>query len=985
MKKTIQILVTMTVVFGLGLQLNAQKIPTEGYSSIQAQAVVEKYQYETVQGDPLNARIYTLPNGLKVYMTVYKNSPRIHAYVAVKAGSKNDPADATGLAHYFEHMMFKGTKSFGTLNYADEAVYVNKIDSLFEVYRSTVDEKERKAIFKMIDSLSQIASQFAIPNEYDKLMSIIGGTGTNAYTSLEQTVYIENFPSNQLENWCMIQADRFANPVLRLFHTELETIYEEKNMTMTNDNMKSYVALLEGMFPNHPYGTQTVIGTQEHLKNPSMKKIREFHAKYYVPNNMAICLSGDFNPDEAIRYIDKYFGQLPAGNVPEFKFDPAPPITEPIVKEVLGPDAETVYVGFRFDGAGTNDAIMLTLIDMILMNSAAGLFDINLVQKQQVLEAYSYNSIMADYSALILAGKPKSGQTLEQVKDLLLSQIELIKKGEFDEWMLTAIINDLKLQKIRSYEDNESRAGAFVDAFVLGVPWAEFVSEINLLEKITKEDVVKFVQDKFSNNYVVVNKRTGKDESIKKIPKNKVTAVKINREAESDFLKMVRDNKVPDIEPRFLDFENDIQMFSAGNIPVQYIHNTENETFKLYYVFDMGTQNNKRLQPAVEYIEFIGTDKYSPEDIKKEFYKIGCSYGVFTSKDQVYVTLSGLSENMEAGMKLFEHLLNDCIVDQEAWKNYLSNTIQKRVDAKKNIQYIFSYLIMYGMFGEQNPFTWQLSEKELNAIDPQEMITIIRELGTFKHKVLFYGSKSKEELLSLLKEYHKVPKQLKDYPPKHEFVQQPTNKNVVYFVNFDTPHTQILMVSRGDKGYDKQKAAINKLFNDYFGMNMNSVVFQEMREARGLAYAAISFYQEPDEKDYYYTGISYIATQFDKVEEAINGFYDILNNMPLSQKSFDIAKESVLQTLKTERTTREDIFFAYQAAQKLGLNEDVNKLVFSMIPNFTMDDIKNFQETYLKDKTHTILVLGNENDLSMKVLKKFGKLKKLTMEDIFGY
>jgi len=985
MKKTSRILVLIAAAFLMTLQLHAQKAPTEGYKSVQAQPAAEKYQYETVKGDPLNARIYTLPNGLKVYMTVYKNTPRVHAYVAVKAGSKNDPADATGLAHYFEHMMFKGSPNIGTTNFAEESIYINKIDSLFEVYRETVNEKERKAIYKVIDSLSFIASGYAIPNEYDKLMSIIGSTGTNAYTSLEQTVFIEDFPSNQFENWCMIQADRFAHPVLRLFHTELETIYEEKNMTMTNDNFKLYFAVLEALFPNHPYGTQTVIGTQDHLKNPSMKKIREFHAKYYVPNNMAVCISGDFDPDEAIKSIDKYFGQMTASDVPEFKFEPAVPITKPVIKEVYGPDAETVYVGFRFEGAGSHDALMLTVVDMILMNSAAGLFDLNLVQKQRVLEAYSYNSIMADYTALIIAGKPKSGQTLEEVKDLLLSQIDLIKKGDFEDWMLDAIINDMKLNQIKGYENNESRASAFVDAFVLGISWEDYVNQINLLEKITKDDVVKFAQENFSQNYVIINKRTGKDESMKKIQKNKITPVVINRDGESDFLKTVRDREVPEIEPHFLDFDRDIDKFVVGSTPVQYINNNENEIFKLYYVFDMGTQHNKMLEPAVDYLEFIGTSKYSPEEIKKEFYKIGCTYSVFNSSDQVYVSLSGLSENMEAGMKLFEHLLTDCTEDKEAWDNYLSNTLQKRLDAKKSVQYIFSYLMLYGMYGETNPGTWQLSEKELKAINPQDMIQILKELSGYKHKVLFYGNKSKDELTSLLNEYHKVPAELKSYPPKYEFVQQPTDKNTVMFVDFDTPQTQILMISRGDKGYDKNKVAINRLFNDYFGMNMNSIVFQEMREARGLAYTAISFYQEPGEVDQYYTGISYIATQFDKVEEAINGFYDLLNNMPLSQKAFDVAKESVLQTLRTERTTRASIFFAYQRAQKLGLNEDVNELVLKMAQDFTLDDVKKFQENYLKDKTHTILILGNQKDLSMKLLKKFGKVKKIKMETLFGY
>jgi len=918
-------------------------------------------------------------------MTVYKNSPRIQTYVAVRAGSKNDPAETTGLAHYFEHMMFKGTKQFGTKDYAKESFYINKIDSLFEVYRTVTDEKLRKSIYKTIDSLSLLASDYAIPNEYDKLMSIIGASGTNAYTSLEQTVYVENIPANQLENWARIQADRFMNPVLRLFHTELETIYEEKNMTMTNDDMKLYFTLLEALFPNHPYGTQTVIGTQDHLKNPSMKNIREFHASYYVPNNMAICISGDFDPEEAIKIIDRYFGKLPSREVPPFKFEEAKPIQEPIIREIYGPDAETLYLGFRFEGAGSKDAYLLTLIDMILMNSAAGLFDINLIQKQELLEAFSYSMILADYSVLVLAGKPKEGQTLDDVRKLLLSQLELIKDGKFDEWLLKAILNDIRLREIKSFEDNDSRASAFVESFVLGIPWKDYIRKIDILESITMQDIMDFTQKNFKENYVAVYKRTGKDENVKKISKNKITPVKINRDDESEFLISIRENKPKDLKPVFLNFEEDITMFNIGGVPVQFIQNVENKTFKLYYVFDMGTQHDRYLDPAVEYLEFIGTSKFSPEDIKKEFYKIGCTYGVFTSNDQIYVTLSGLSENMEEGVKLFEHLLSDCVPDQKAWENYVDNTMKSRLDAKKNIQYIFSYLVMYGMYGPVNPLTYQLSEKELREIKPIQMTDIIKGLSAYKHKILYYGSQDREYFASLMKKYHTSSGTFKDYPVKKEFMQQPTDKNKVLFVNFDTPQTQILMVARGEKGFKKEDAAINNLFNQYFGGSMNSIVFQEMRESRGLAYAAISLFQAPSELDEYYTGISYIATQFDKVEESINGFYSLLNNMPMAEKSFEIAKESFVQNLRTERITRSDIFFAYQRAQKLGMSEDIRKIMFEAAQKFTLDDLKAYQEKHLKNKKQTILVLGSEKDLSMKVLKKFGKLSKLTLEDIFGY
>jgi predicted Zn-dependent peptidase len=235
-----------------------------------------KYSYETVKNDPTNTRIYTLENGLKVYLSVNKDEPRIETFIAVRVGSKNDPSETTGLAHYFEHLMFKGTKNFGTTDYEAEALLLDQIEQLYEKYRSTTDEAERKAIYKEIDDISQEASKIAIPNEYEKLMASIGAKGTNAFTWLDVTAYTENIPSNEIENWAKIQSDRFTNPVIRLFHTELETVYEEYNMSLTADDWKAFDSLMYALFPHHPYGTQTTIGTQEHLKNPSITNIKNY-------------------------------------------------------------------------------------------------------------------------------------------------------------------------------------------------------------------------------------------------------------------------------------------------------------------------------------------------------------------------------------------------------------------------------------------------------------------------------------------------------------------------------------------------------------------------------------------------------------------------------------------------------------------------------------------------------------------------------------
>ena len=166
-------------------------------------------KYETVKGDPMNTKIYTLDNGLKVYMSVNKNEPRLQTYIAVRSGSKNDPSDNTGLAHYLEHIMFKGTENFGTSDYAAEKPLLDEIERLFEVYKQTTDPQERLAIYHQIDSVSFAASQISIPNEYDKLMAAIGAQGTNAFTSNDVTCYTEDIPSNQIENWAKVQSDRF--------------------------------------------------------------------------------------------------------------------------------------------------------------------------------------------------------------------------------------------------------------------------------------------------------------------------------------------------------------------------------------------------------------------------------------------------------------------------------------------------------------------------------------------------------------------------------------------------------------------------------------------------------------------------------------------------------------------------------------------------------------------------------------------------------
>ena len=946
-----------------------------------------KRTYETVDGDPMQSRIYTLDNGLKVYLTINKETPRIQTYIPVRVGGKNDPAETTGLAHYFEHLMFKGTESFGTQNYAEEKPLLDQIEALFEVYRTKTDEAERAAIYRVIDSLSYEASKLSIPNEYDKLMAAIGADGTNAYTSFDVTCYVEDIPSNQLENWAKIQADRFKHNVIRGFHTELETVYEEKNMSLTRDSRKLNEEMFSALFKNHPYGTQTVLGTQEHLKNPSITNIKNYYKKWYVPNNMAICMSGDFEFDEAMDVIEKYFGDMqPNKNLQMMSFEPEAEIIEPIAKEVWGLESERVALAWRFPGAASDEALRLSVINAIMRTGKAGLIDLNLMQQQKLLSAYSFLYDQADYTAYFMQGEPKEGQSLDEVKDLLLAQVEALRKGEWDESLLAAGIANYKLQVQQMLEENSSRADLFVNAFVNGKEWADVVNRVERMEQITREDVLAFANEHLKdNNYAVVYKRQGQDPNVKKIAKPAITPIFMNRDTTSAFLREVQASVVTPIEPVFVDFDKEMSKGTIGQLPFLYKKNEMNDLFSLKYIFDFGSNEMKSLSTARDYLDYLGTSDMTAAEINQAFYNLACSYRIAVSNMQVTISLEGLSENMDKAIELLEKVIADAQPNEAAYKNLVADILKSRVNSKANQNSNFSMLRQYGLYGDNNPSKNILSEKELKEMSPSSLIECIAQLPTYEHRVLYYGPMSMEEVSSTVAALHKVPATLKTVEKNNTFQYQRADENIVYIAPYDANQIYMSAVSNQGEQYNLEKTPIITLYNEYFGGGMNSIVFQEMREARGLAYSSSARMIEPwrlEDPAYFWT---YIATQNDKMIDALNAFDEIINNMPVSEQAFHIAKEALIGRLRTERITRDGVLNYYLDQEDLGLTEDTRRQLYEAVQNMTLDDVVAYQQANVKDRKYITCILGREADLDMKSLEKWGKIIRLTQEDIFGY
>ena len=943
--------------------------------------------YESVNGDPMQTRIYTLDNGLKVYLSVNKEEPRIQTYIAVRTGSKNDPAETTGLAHYLEHLMFKGTKQFGTTDPEAEAPLLDEIEQRYEEYRTITDEATRKQKYHEIDSVSQLAAKYFIPNEYDKLMAAIGSEGSNAFTSNDVTCYVEDIPSNEIENWAKVQADRFQNMVIRGFHTELEAVYEEYNIGLSSDGNKQYEALLAKLFPTHPYGTQTTIGTQQHLKNPSITNIKNYFAKWYVPNNVAICMAGDFDPDKTLAILKKYFGEWKAGeDVTQPTFPELEPLTQSVDTTVVGLEAENIWLGWRSEKASSLQNDTLELVSAVLYNGKAGLLDIDLNQEMKVMDAGAFAEPMLDHGFFLLAGQPKEGQSLDEVKELLLGEINKLKCGDFDEDLLLSALNNKKLDDLRSLDHNSARVSKMLNAFINGIEWQQLVGQKDRLAKITKQELVDFAKRFFTEGYVAVYKRQGEDTTQKKIDKPAITPIPTNRDLVSQFVKDIQEAEVKPIEPQFLDYKKDLSFFTTQKgLPVIYKQNTENGLFELQFRYEFGQEDDNRYDVAANYIDYLGTDKLSAAQVKHQFYKMACNYAISVNADAITIGLSGLAEYMPDALALLEDLLHNAKVDEDAYQQMVGLILKNRQDQKSEQRSCFAMLGEYALYGPHNAMRDNMTEQQLRETNPQELLDLLKNISQYEHQVLYYGPIAEEKLDGCLSDLHHTEKDLKPVPEGKPYELQTITEPEIIIAPYDAKNIYMRMFVNEGRQTNLDEHATIELFNEYFGGGMNGVVFQEMREARGLAYNAMAYYLTPAKKGQPEYFLTHIITQNDKMMDCVKQFREILDKMPASEAAFQIAKDALTKRLASQRTTKFGVIRAYISDKRQGFDFDVDKKIYEDLQNLTLQDIEGFEQSNIAGKTGRYVILGNEKELDMASLGQIAPIRRVSLEEIFGY
>lgn len=939
------------------------------------------YEYTTVTHDENKVRIYTLRNGLKVFLAQNFDAPKIQTFIPVRTGSNNDPADNTGLAHYLEHMMFKGTSKIGTHNWEKEKALLDQISELYEQHKAEPDAEKKKEIYKKIDEISQEASQYAIANEYDKVISSLGATGTNAHTWFDETVYKNNIPSNELEKWLKVEKERFSEIVLRLFHTELESVYEEFNRAQDNDTRLVSYELMDALFPTHPNGQQTTLGKAEHLKNPSMKAIHKYFDEYYVPNNYAMVLVGDLNFEDTILLIDQYFGTIPYRELPKKTPIIEQPITKIIERTVKSPTTPRVQLAWRTESYGTKEAMLADVVANILSNRGeAGLLDLHINQTQKMLWAQAFSVGLKQYGYFSIVAVPKETQTLDEARKMVLEEIELVKKGEFPDWILPAIIKDFKLQRLKGLETAEGLATNLYDTYIKGRTWEEELNEMEQYEAFTKQDIVDFANDFFRENYVVVNKEKGVNDKLLRVDNPGITPVKINREAQSEFLKRILEEKTADIQPEFIDYDKEIKTDTVKDKKLSFVKNKYNEIAQVHFIFPFGSDHDRDLGISTQVLQYLGTDKYSPEDLKKEFFKIGVSNDFKTTADQLLISLTGLEENIEKGIELLQHWMYHVKPDQEIYNQFVDTVLENRAAVKKDKNRIMTALTNYTKLGSFSRFTDIISKDELENSKVEVFADRMKKLFRYPYQLFFYG-KDFERFKSYIDKYVEVANL--NIPEPKKYPEPETNGNV-YFTDYDMVQMEM---SKVGKGHDVNTSNFGKInvFNEYFGRGLSSIVFQEIRESKSLAYSAYVSYAANSELRHPDYVTTYIGTQPDKLQIAVDTMADLMNELPEVPIQFENAKNAALKQIASARITRTNIFFNTLKLNKLGIAYDFRKDIYQQIQDLTFEDVKMFYQTEIKPIRFNTAIIGKKENLNMDAVHQMGTFKELDLKDIFGH
>lgn len=935
-------------------------------------------------------KVFKLKNGLTVYVWEDDSKSDVFGLVGVRAGSINDPEEYTGLAHYLEHVMFKGTDKIGALNWEKEAPIYQEIIAKYDQMADEADPVKKEALSKEINELTVSAGQISQPGEYSNLMESMGAKGVNAGTYYDWTFYHCSFPAYQINKWLEISSQRFRNPVFRSFQSELEAVYEEYNRAQDNPGRRQEQFIMDKAFEGHPY-SRSVIGLPEHLKNPRLSKLIEFYDTWYVPENMVLVLSGNIKADQISRRIAATFGRLPAKATPERKTYPE--------KEIKGRTQYTAKIGYYpqvrlvFEGVPSGhpdeDAIEIAM-SLISNGSQTGTLD-KLMIDGEITAAGAYSRTFRErgrnfvYCVPLYDENQRRFESNKSTEKKALKAIEQVANGEFEDWKVDAIKAELCRNFDLAMESNEQKAIILMNAFMDGKSPDDVLNYKDKIMAVTNQDVKRVAKKYLSDNYLAMYIEKGKADKEGKIKKPGYKPVEPPTGKQSLYATQFKSMPIGTVDEKFIDF-GDVKVKQLNErSKMYYVPNKENNIFRLVLRYGAGTQEFPKLGIAAELMNNAGImGSYEPQQLKEELSKLNVSCDVYASSNYLTVTMEGFEQTLPQACQLLSRQILMPKLDDKQLSRLKGSQLGSRQQRKSNTSALGSALSQYVFYGDKSPYIDELTDKELYELQISELTGDINRASNYEAKIYYSGTLPFDNVYDILSKNLPLVANERPSLSPNPTPMVPVTENTVYFLpNNDVEQAQIYLYIPMMKT-DKKDDVARHAFNQYFGMDFTGLVLNEIREKRSMAYTAyaLASTQGIAGRETFLQG--YVGTQNDKANDALDILMGLVNDMPKNPERIDNIKSYLRQEALTSHPDFRDKAMYLVNLGYQGYDGDPAKENLPKIDALTFDDIVRFYETNIKGKPYCIGIMGNPKDIDIKRLEKFGKVVKLNERKLFS-
>ncbi|WP_455786721.1 M16 family metallopeptidase [Parabacteroides goldsteinii] len=935
----------------------------------------------------LEVKEHKLKNGLTVWLNEDHSQPKVFGAVVVKAGAKDCPD--TGIAHYFEHMMFKGTDKIGTVDYDAEKTLLDSIALKYDELAATEDEAARSQIQKEINELSIRSSDYVIPNEFNRLISKYGGSGLNAATSYDATIYFNTFSPQYMSQWAEINSERLLNPVFRLFQSELETVYEEKNMYGDFIGGPVMDRLLARYFALHPYA-YPIIGSTKNLKNPRLTEMRKFFEEYYVASNMGLILSGDFDTEAVLPVLEKTFSRIRPGEAPKHDIVALPPFKgkEKMKIKFPVPLVKAMGMGFRGVPANHEDQVALAVAVNMLNNANGTGFLDKLMVDRKIMASMAMNESMNEAGILAVAVIPKlMFQTYGGAEKLVWKEINRVKEGDFSD----EIFNSLKQEQRRQYASNleniDSRARIMMSLYSQGKSWEDYLQEVSGIDALTKEDVVRVARKYFSENYLCVTKTTGK------YPKDNLTKpdfspiVPKNSEASSEYAKQLEQLPVQEVKPRFIDFQKDVETVSLTPLATLYATaNPVTDIFTLNLVYQVGTLEQPKLMHLTNYLQFLGTDSLSFHEFRTRLQVLGSTISFDATDKQFFMRITGFDKHFKETVQLAGDFIRHVKADDKQIRQVINDAKVTEKAFFESSDNIANALLEKVKYGEQSRFLTKLSLSEVKKLKGKELLDAFVQVRQTECDLLYCGTLP----VAQVREEIEASLPLKEITvavnaPYHRDAKK-YDKPTVYFMDMPTASQSIVYgYAKGEVTDDAWSRHAARLFSVYFGGDMSSLMFQEIREFRSLAYRVSGRYILPPHKLEGKAGefVTMLSTQSDKTLDALGIMNSLIHEMPEKEERISTVKQSIVNQVNNDFPSFREVPEKVAGFRRNGFDNDPSEALLSGISDMDMKDIIRFYRHNVRLKPVVYVIVGNSRRIDMKQLETYGNVIRLRKKDIY--